>query len=234
MDFRTRLVLIVFGCVYSLYDIVFRLRYLSLEWTVSGAVIGLVLGFIFSMAAQKTPSLAASLVLPEGDGPLYHLWCVGTVSGGYIAFNLQIGLEALQASPSTPSALLVLYCLASVFFFVVFIAVDNSIKSREKLANYLPAFENTWTPLTLALSLLTAIAAAQIGSVFVLGYVLSVMLILSFIAYAAKTFGPVIVIAVLVISSVAIWAVCTLAKKKRRQAYTRRLLTEMEGISLTS
>jgi hypothetical protein len=60
------------------------------------------------------------------------------------------------------------------------------------MTRYLPPSENTWTPMTLAIALLTAISFGQAGGVFCVGYTLSIVLSVCCALYVVETFGLVL------------------------------------------
>lgn len=222
-----------FGSLFSLYDTAFKLRYISFTWIICGVLTGLVLGFICSFVLKNMPDLKDTLVLPETDSPLYHCWFIGAFGGGYASYNLHAGIGVFEESSGAYSVVIFLYSMASILCFAGFIAIDNSIKAREKIAKYLPAIENTWTPLTLMISLLTAFTLAQIGGVFCVAYCISIMLSLGYLVYAVETFG---FLPVLVIGGFALAFILMLyftAQRRRREANTLRLLEELETIPLT-
>jgi len=222
-----------FGLLFTIYDLTFKLRFISLTWILCGTFVGLILGLGTSFVARNYHELKNVLVLPEADLPLYHFWLIGVAAGGYTSCNLHAGIEAVEDSKSGASGLIFLYSFASIFCFAFFVAVDNSIKAREKLSQYLPATENTWTLLTLLLSILTAVSIAQVGGVFTVAYCVSIMLTISYIAYSIEIFGLIPVIAVGIASIVVLCGMYMLHRKKRRTAYTLRLLEDMESRHLT-
>jgi hypothetical protein len=227
MDLRTRLVVIAYGSLFSVYDVAFKLRYISPAWIAWGAVIGLAIGVICSFGLGRLNSVKEDLVLSE-DGPaFYHLWLIGLVGGGYIGHNSCVGLHALDVSRDLSLVLVSLFCLFSILSLVFCLVIDNSVKARRRLERYLLSADTTWTLLTLALSLLTAVSFGQIGGFVCTAFCLSLLLGSIYITYAVKMFGVFPVLIAALLAGIG-WAIYMSIQRRRRIAYTQCLLEEIE------
>jgi hypothetical protein len=228
MDLRTRVVVIAFGSLFSVYDVVFKLRYISAAWIAWGAFVGLGVGVICSLLLSRLVKVKDELVLPEDGPPFYHFWLIGLVGGGYIGYNSHVGLHALDVPRDLSLVLVSLFSFFSILSLVLCVVIDNSIKARRRFERYLLSADTTWTPLTLALSLLTAVSFGQIGGFLCTAFCVSLLLGGIYIAYAVKMFGVLSVIGAALLVGIG-WALYLSIKRRRRIAYTHRLLEEIEA-----
>jgi hypothetical protein len=237
MDARARVVIIGFGGLFSLFDIAFKFRLMSLTCILWGVFIGLALGVICSLdITRRLARLLLFDLLSEEDAPLSshapisHIWTIGAVAGGYIGDNACVAIAACEGSGPEGSVFISIFSLSSILSLALFIGVDNSLKAQDHQSVYTFPRENPWSFPTLTLSLLTAVSCGQIGGFLGTTVCLAITLAVTSTVYLYEAFGILAVIGLIAVLGVG-WVLARLRRKQRRRAYTRRLLADIDYAS---